>query len=511
MKKYLLETLFALAMVACSTDTVSVDDDFSGAGSSKGENFSSGFSSSSVTSSDSGEICAGEVGNAWNGMTAKNFACGAGTKRNPYVILTAEELSRLSFVVGSDDVNFRGKYYRLGADIVLNEDVVDENGILGDTAKLHKWTPIGNSKIAFTGDFDGNGHTVSGMFINTTSSHNGLFGNSEGNISNLTVKNSWVKGGEYTAGIVGQNKSGILKNLTNGSFVFGADNTGGIAGGSGNWSEENSIVRCENFGYVQGEKSVGGIVGVVFNAKIDSVENRGSVIGESHVGGIVGNTNIGMLSSYPIAASNAKNEGSVDGQKYVGGIIGVCGEMGCNNAKYSIACGTLNNIENSGTVTGKDYTGGVAGLVCRGEYSALKNSGEIVGNSYVGGLWGQTNFSVSASLYNRGNVQASRFVGGLVGYNREGVTSSAYTTGLVNGDSLVGLVIGYNYNATMADYYYLDRENGEPFGSNDGGGVAYAKFEEDMKTEAFAELLGKGFVIYPDWNDGYPSLVFERK
>ena len=49
-----------------------------------------------------------------------------------------------------------------------------------------------SNSVAFTGNFDGDGHTVSGMFINTTSTHNGLFGNSSGIVQNLLVENSWV-------------------------------------------------------------------------------------------------------------------------------------------------------------------------------------------------------------------------------------------------------------------------------------------------------------------------------
>ena len=221
------------ALLGACSSTVSLDDDESSSelnssSSTKKNNNSSG----SVEELD--ENCIGEPGIPWDGTTAKDFACGAGTKLSPYVILTAEQLAKLSFIVGSNDKDYQGKYYKLGADIILNDGkIIDEKGALvADSTKLHKWTPIGNSSVAFTGTFDGDGHTVSGMFINTTSSHNGLFGNSSGTIQNLTVENSWIHGGKYTAGVVGYNV-GTIENALNTASIAASDNcVGGVVGSS---------------------------------------------------------------------------------------------------------------------------------------------------------------------------------------------------------------------------------------------------------------------------------------
>ena len=183
--KYFLFLSCAALICAC-TATISSDDEdeISSVSSSSGKKSSSSKTSDKKSSavekdksSSSGELdedCVGEPGIPWDGTTAKDFACGAGTKLSPYVILTAEQLAKLSFIVGSNDKDYQGKYYKLGADIILNDGkIIDEKGALvADSTKLHKWTPIGNSSVAFTGTFDGDGHTVSGMFINTTSSNN---------------------------------------------------------------------------------------------------------------------------------------------------------------------------------------------------------------------------------------------------------------------------------------------------------------------------------------------------
>ena len=214
--------------------------------------------SSSRSSETSDEECSGEVGEPWDGTTAKDFACGAGTKLSPCIILTAEQLARLSFVVNSSDKAYSGKYFKLGADILLNKGaVIDEKGALvADSTKLHKWTPIGNSSVSFDGNFDGDGHAISGMFINTTSTHNGLFGNSNGTVQNLTVDNSWVYGGKYTAGVVGANVGMVLK-ITNQASVSGKDECiGGVIGSSGqkNYRDNSVIKNAVNKGIIIGEK-----------------------------------------------------------------------------------------------------------------------------------------------------------------------------------------------------------------------------------------------------------------
>lgn len=200
--------------------------------SSKNNGKNEGKSSSSQSSDENSEECVGESGSPWDGTTAKEFACGSGTKLSPYVILNAEQLAHLSFVVGGNDADYIGKYYKLGADILLNDGKIinDKGALVADSSKLHKWTPIGNSSVAFSGHFDGNGFSISGMFINTTSSHNGLFGNVSGSVSNLTVENSWVTGGKFTGGIVGLN-IGTLENLKNKAAVIGNEEcAGGVIG-----------------------------------------------------------------------------------------------------------------------------------------------------------------------------------------------------------------------------------------------------------------------------------------
>ena len=463
-------------------------------------------SSSGRSSEVSDEECSGEVGKPWDGTTAKDFACGAGTKLSPYIILTAEQLARLSFVVNSSDKAYSGKYFKLGADILLNKGaVIDEKGALvADSVKLHKWTPIGNSSVSFDGNFDGDGHIVSGMFINTTSTHNGLFGNSQGTVQNLTVDNSWVYGGNYTAGVVGYNR-GTVKIISNYASVTSLNGpVGGIVGGSeDSYGNVNILDSLSNWGVIKGKTDVGGVLGFVDRMKLSHSKNYGLVEGEKYTGGIWGGAQ-----STTIDASYLVNYGKIIGRINTGGLAGYCGHYGLGS-KYSAKCGTLKNLRNEGSVQGETYVGGIAGSF-GGKASSISNVASILGTNYVGGLFGNADFSTTNLIYNTGNISGSQNVGGIVGYNQEGVTNSAYSTGKVDGDSLVGLMIGYNYNTTMADYYYLERGKQEPFGLNNGGGVATPKTEDEMKSKDFAKLLGDEFVYDSGLNDGYPVLSWEK-
>lgn len=513
-----------VALVACSSptsDSTTDDEDDILSSSSKGKSSSSQNIDTEDPADEIDEDCIGEPGTPWDGTTAKEFACGAGTKLSPYIILTAEQLAHLSFVVGAKDKKYLEKYYKLGADIVLNKaKVIDENGgLVADSAKLHKWTPIGNSSVAFAGNFDGAGHTVSGMFINTTSTHNGLFGNSSGTVQNLTVENGWVMGGKYTAGIVGYSV-GTISDIQNDVSVAGTEEcVGGVIGSSARREYKyNSVVKnVVNKGVVGGGKNVGGIAGCATYVTVDGAENYARVVGYAYVGGALGGVGISKENNI----QNLRNRGKVTGTHFVGGVAGHCGGIlsvfssgkslisGCTSSS-SYSCGTFVNAANEGNVEGEHFVGGIVGEICGGSLKLVSNKALVSGDSTIGGIAGYAGYVTSRNMYSVNDVSGKLRVGGIFGQNTEGVTSSAYSTGKVDGDSLVGLMIGYNYNTTMADYYYLKQGEQEPFGLNNGGGVATPKTEEEMKSQEFAELLGDDFVYDSKMNDGYPMLGWEK-
>ncbi|MBQ9769248.1 MAG: hypothetical protein IJW27_03485, partial [Clostridia bacterium] len=104
----------------------------------------------------------GSKGGVWSGYFASKYASGEGTKESPYIIETPEQLAKLML-----DPATAGKYYKLGADIRLN-DTSSENW----TKTARQWFG-GTSE--FAGNFDGNGHVVSGLYFNTEFAYAGLF------------------------------------------------------------------------------------------------------------------------------------------------------------------------------------------------------------------------------------------------------------------------------------------------------------------------------------------------
>ena len=262
---------------------------------------------------------------------------GDGSVGNPYKISTAAELAWFRNQVNSGNTTISAK---LTADI----DLVEFCHAADDTKNTDElsWTPIGNSNYQYFGTFDGNGKTISNLYINAISENIGItceagffgYADAGGNIKNITFDNAKVKSSndDYCTGIlVGVAGSCIenIKTLVNCS-VEGKNYVGGIAGRA-----NGDIGNCENHAMVKGADFVGGIVGnYVFSDKsITSCANYGVITGTGEsVGGIAGYFNSGTI-------QNCANYGDITGTFYVGNLIGRADE--CN----------LNNVLGTGNVT----------------------------------------------------------------------------------------------------------------------------------------------------------------
>lgn len=161
----------------------------------------------------------------WGGESdiAEKFAGGTGTESDPYQISNGAQLAYLAQQVNAG-TNYSGEYFKLTSDIQLNE--LDDKGMPraaeGQTGP-HPWTPIGNSSKKFQGTFDGDGHTIAGLYINDTAAvynaYKGLFGNitAGAKVQNLVVtgdvmaKSANNTAPQYVGGIVGFN-NGTVQN-----------------------------------------------------------------------------------------------------------------------------------------------------------------------------------------------------------------------------------------------------------------------------------------------------------
>ena len=245
---------------------------------------------------------------------------GDGTAADPYKIGTAEELYWFAQQVNSGTTNINAV---LTDNITINEDVLNENGEL-NSGTFREWTPIGTDyNKAYTGTFDGNDKTISGLYYSGSSNYVGLFGyvGSGGRVQNVNVADSYISNSNtrgYTGGVCGRNDGGTITNCRNTGSVTGTNDrayAGGVCGYNG-----GTITNCRNTGSVtssgNGTKYVGGVSG--YNGgTITNCYNHGSVSGDSPVGGVCG-YNCGTI-------TNCYSTGSVTGRDtstYVGGVCG---------------------------------------------------------------------------------------------------------------------------------------------------------------------------------------------
>lgn len=243
---------------------------------------------------------------------------GSGTETDPYQISTAEGLKWFRDKVNSAKTKEETKICA-----VLTEDIDLNN---------EPWTPIGigedtrKEDLPYSGTFDGNGHTISGLNVNYGDKNGGLFCY----VKSATIKNLTVAGsvtyssgdGIAYGGIVGYADSSTIENCTNRCTVTGRWYAGGIVG----WSADSDIIGCANFGNISSPFRSGGICGIVIgqvdaygiDAIIRDCYNVGMVSGK-YAGGITGHSD---SSDIDILIANCYNVGSLHGSTNTGEIIG---------------------------------------------------------------------------------------------------------------------------------------------------------------------------------------------
>ena len=291
------------------------------------------------------------------GMTGK------GTEAEPFVLKTADHLAWFRDCVNECNTLVCAKI----ADEVKEIDmstVCHKADTEKQIAEL-SWTPIGNFDNKYQGTFDGNGKTISNLYINATSAYAGFFGHlAGGNIKNITFDNAKVNstGNYYTGILAGYAGSCIFENIkTLGNCsVEGKDITGGIAG-----IAVGNISNCENHAEVKGTRSLGGILGMYYGSdnSITSCANYGAVTGTySQVGGMVGYFDSGTI-------QNSANYGDITGKDNVGNLIG-----------EGVIC-NLNNVLGTGNVTATSDTERAGLFVGRISKSSSAASGILAYNS----------------------------------------------------------------------------------------------------------------------------------
>lgn len=386
---------------------------------------------------------------SWNGITTSQ-PHGKGTEDDPYQIGTAQELAWLAYAV-NNQMESAGYCAVLTADIDLGYCQWPVIGVLSS-----------NGQRAYTGTFDGQGHTVSGLNITSLGGRQklGLFGVAQDAvIENLTVRGSieltGVKSYDTTTGYIiggllgsGEGSGVTIRNCVSQvdisvSFVNDqkAQNSavGGLVGrlsGSGS----HKITDCRNEGrvytsfapgayYLGGSGSGGGQGGIVgfigASAQLERCVNTGAVYAgrAAGVGGIVGNADGSSKES--ITLNQCANQGAVSND--TGGVLLRKGGTGGIIGLAPTGSITVSSCYNTGAVAGSAIVGGILGGE-KGEYSASS-------------LYGNKGLTLE-NCYNAGDLQvgtATTLVGSLAGYPIDG----QYYTGLTVRKDACRFVMGW--------------------------------------------------------------------
>ena len=390
----------------------------------------------------------------WDGSTAAAFAGGTGTAEDPYQIANGAELAYLASSVNNGET-YEAKNFVLTANI-------DLNGL--------PWTPIANSFSdalfggsdyrVFAGNFDGKGYTISNVSIGSEttpleSDVLGLFGATEGKISNLNLDTVSIHG-------VAKIASG---------YVIGI--AGGLVGSSAGSIENCHVtglamdMSAPSNGYVAAYW-VGGLVGALDGAQlINECSVSGSITekaGKGSIGGLIGELGKAAKITYSRSDVTVNVKADSRGGANVGGFIGK------GNGKTDAET-IIRNCYATGNVTGGAYTGG-----------------------FAGGLWGLN----IKNCYASGNVsQAAAAMASFVGTdasdpNYYGSITNCFATGSVTGSSPFQYAFAEQSSATkrseITNCYFAEENSGIKTQYES----ATAKSQDEMKTEAFAADLNNG-------------------
>lgn len=383
----------------------------------------------------------------WNGITTSQ-PHGKGTEDEPYQIGTAQEMAWLAYAV-NNQMESEGYCAVLTADIDLGYCQWPVIGVLSS-----------NGQRAYTGTFDGQGHTVSGLNITSLGGRQklGLFGVAQDAvIENLTVRGNI-------------DLTGVRSYDTTTGYIIG----GVLGSGEGGGVTIRSCVSQVDISvsFVNDQKAqnsaVGGLVGRLSGSgshEITNCRNEGRIYtafepGAYYLGGSDGNGGQGGIVGF-IGASAQLERCVNTGTVYAGRAAGVGGIVG--NAGDSGVTITLNQCANQGAVSNdtggvllrKGGTGGIIGLAPTGSVtvSSCYNTGAVAGSTIVGGIlggekgehtssqYGNQNLTLE-NCYNAGDLQvgtATTLVGSLAGYPIDG----RYYTGLTVRKGACRFVMGW--------------------------------------------------------------------
>lgn len=379
------------------------------------------------------------------GASAQFSGSGSGTADDPYRIYNAAQLNQVRNFLNDPDVVFS-----LESDIDMTDWIADNNPVQG-------WSPIGNNSGTFNGTFNGNGHTISNLWIKRPETdYIGLFGyaGTSSEIHDLTLTNARYEGKDYVGGIIGylyNSGKGSEATISNCKFlqgnIIGGNYLGGIIGYAeaiiSNNREQNSrnsitIENCVSECKIIGNDYIGGIVGNVYSFFSHDKENFSSTVFILN-----GSTRIEIDKC-------TSNSCIIKGKNYIGGIAGYYKTSAPTKAQHDPRTTALAEISqkycisNNCSISGNDYIGGSVGYI---------RSSSVKSTSYYDSNTASCNIAIS---YSSNTINGTKYIGGLVGYVYNNDVASFhrnYAVGSINGESNLSGLVGYANGCTI-NYCY---------------------------------------------------------
>lgn len=405
------------------------------------------------------------------------------------------------------------------------------------------------SGFTFKGEFEGNGHTLKGLYIPSTrecvmfgildgakisnvtfevesdshyaDNHGILASTVCGNtvISNVTLKGTNAIGQSNNGAFFGVAKEGAyvqLNNCINNVNFSIYQKKGGLATNAGGFFgliEQGAKVKftgCTNNGnFVSGPyetkgtftdkraENIGGFVGNCYGTvEITSSVNNGEIVASTAmIGGFIGNlddrNSLGSSKAASKLTGNT-NYGKISGANFAGGLIGEIENIN-NDQSYDI----YENI-NRGSVSGNAMVGGIIGIIntdgMNSNYTKNKNYGEIISEhnsagGIVGASYGGKNYSDNENygMINGKNGNA----GGIIGYSDDDdvILDNTKNEGTIKGNNSVGGIIGYFGNdSNDPSLKITNSSNSGTITSNNGAAGGIAGFIDSDGAHAFENV-----------------------
>jgi trimeric autotransporter adhesin len=360
---------------------------------------------------------------------------GDGTSGTPYLVGVAADLAKVG--VGACGL---GAHYRQTAALIL----------VGSDPAATNHTPIGTSVARFTGVYDGQGFTISGLQIVVATQYVGLFGSTGGAIiRDVHVTDATVSGTRFVGGLIGYADSDT--EVSDSSFSgavtgtrLGLAEVGGLIGDA----SDVTVSGSSSSGTVTGSDAAGGLIGYAFGVTVADSSSSSTVSGRLYVGGLIG-------AGYVVTISDSSASGAVNGMDSVGGLIGDTDEAAISDSSAS------------GAVDGTREVGGLVGLAAAAKVHRSTATGNVTGEMILGGLIGRayangTDMTEVVDSSASGTVTGTCcYVGGLIGLAYDVMITRAHASGdVTSGDdefSAAGGLIGEAINESrVADVTIRD-------------------------------------------------------